>query len=136
MTRGSLVLSMPQFLGEFVDEYSGTYPIYLTAFDATTGILQPQVTMDYDPATRVFGNLSYPLSIGINKTGYLGLQDYQSATFTPVNPFSGVIDTLGDSDQLVKYYDLQGRQITDPSTATGVIIVKRADGTATKVLKR
>ncbi len=55
MTRGSLVLSMPQFLGEFVDEYSGTYPIYLTAFDATTGILQPQVTMDYDPATRVFG---------------------------------------------------------------------------------
>lgn len=38
MTRGSLVLSMPQFLGEFVDEYSGTYPIYLTAFDATTGI--------------------------------------------------------------------------------------------------
>lgn len=47
-----------------------------------------------------------------------------------------VIDTLGDSDQPVKYYDLQGRQITDPSTATGVIIVKRADGTATKVFKR
>jgi len=53
-----------------------------------------------------------------------------------VNPFSGAIDTLGDSDQPVKYYDLQGRQITDPSTATGVIIVKRTDGTATKVLKR
>ena len=47
-----------------------------------------------------------------------------------------MIDTLGDSDQPVKYYDLQGRQITDPATATGVIIVKRADGTATKVLKR
>ena len=136
MTRGSLVMAMPQYLGEYVDEYSGTYPIYLTAFDPATGILQQQVTMDYDPATREFGNLSLPLSIGINKTGYLGLQDYESATFTPVVPYSSVIDTLGDSDQPVKYYDLQGRELTDPASATGVVIVKRADGTATKVLKR
>ena len=136
LTRGSMVMSMPQYLGDYVEEYSGTYPIYLTAFDPMTGILQPQVTMDYDPATRVFGGLSLPLSIGINKTGYLGLQDYENATFTPINPFSGVIDTLGESDQPVKYYDLQGRELTDPTSATGVVIVKHADGTATKILKR
>ena len=130
------VLDMPQFQGNYVEEYVGAYPIYMAAFDASTGHVVTQLEMDYNDVAKTFVNASAPMSVAINKTGYLSQQDFQEATLVPVNEHSGVIDTVGDAAQPVEYFDLQGRKIADIDTASGIIIVKRADGTATKVLKK
>ena len=132
--RGKIVLELPQYMGEYVEEYSGTYPIYLGTYDITNGSVLPKISFNYDENTGVFNSLLSPLTIGINKTGYLSLQDYTSLVFTPVS--SSVEELNYDADGPVEYYDLQGRRLTDISNASGIIIVKKADGTATKILKR
>lgn len=59
----------------------------------------------------------------------------RNATFTPVN--QSAVNTIGSDDmQNAEYYDFQGRKINDITSATGVIIVKREDGTTSKIIKR
>lgn len=84
---GQFVLDLPQYLGDYVEEYDMTYPIYLVGFDAQTGTIKRQVTFDYNQATHVFSNPSNAIGIGINKTGYLNLQDFNEAELKPVNSY-------------------------------------------------
>ena len=130
---GKIVMPLPEYMGEFYQEYMGTYPIYLGTFDMSNGQVLRELAFDYNEDTGEFSNMLMPLSIGINKTGYLSLQDYSDLVFTPVN--SSVRDLKADADGQVEYYDLQGRRLNDISTATGIIIVKNADGSVTKLLK-
>ena len=136
LVDGKLVIDLPQYLGDYEDEYEMTYPIYLIAFDAWSGLVQPQMTLDYDAETRVFDNCNSPFGMGINKTGYLNVQDFFNVVFTPVNPGSGVDAVLIDGSKDVEYYDLQGRKIDDINAAHGLIIIKNADGTATKTYRK
>ena len=106
----------------------------MTAFDVNTGLLLPQVTFNYNPQTRSFTDPTAPFSIGINKTGYLSLQDYFEAAFTPDD--SGVSSIPADDAYVIGYYDLQGHQFSEAPTAGGIYIVKYSDGTTVKVLKR
>ena len=133
---GKFVLDLPQFVGNYKEEYLGTYPIYVVGFDEHTGLVEPQVTMDYNTTTHVFSNPSKPFGIGINKTGYLNLQDFYEASLVPVYAPGSVTSITADGTGAVEYYDLQGRIITDPATATGIIIVKNADGSVKKVLRK
>ena len=133
---GKLVLDLPQFLGNYEDEYMGTYPIYVVGFNQNTGLIEPQVTMDYNTVTHVFDNPSKPFGLGINKTGYLNLQDFYEVSLVPVFAPGSVTSIIADGVDAVEYFDLQGRQITDPATATGIIIVKKADGSVSKVYKK
>ena len=130
---GKIVMNLPQYMGRYTEEYAGTYPIYLGTFDKTNGSVQPQVTFEYNVNTGEFFSLFSPFSIGINKTGYLSLQDYSNLKFTPVD--SSVQEVQAGANGPDEYYDLQGRRLTDISNVSGIIIVKHADGTATKVLK-
>lgn len=134
LVDGKLVFDLAQFLGNYRQEYASTYPIYLTAFDVNTGLLLPQVTFNYNPQTRSFTDPTAPFSIGINKTGYLSLQDYFEAAFTPDD--SGVSSIPADDAYVIGYYDLQGHQFSEAPTAGGIYIVKYSDGTTVKVLKR
>ena len=134
LVDGKLVFDLAQFLGNYRQEYASTYPIYLTAFDVNTGLLLPQVTFNYIPQTRSFTDPTAPFSIGINKTGYLSLQDYFEAAFTPDD--SGVSSIPADDAYVIGYYDLQGHQFSEAPTAGGIYIVKYSDGTTVKVLKR
>ena len=131
---GKLVLNVAQYMGNYKDEYTMSYPIYLTAFDSTTGLLVPQVTFNYDPEKRSFSNASAPLSIGINKTGYLSLQDFYDCALFPDN--SGVSTIVADAPSITGYYDMQGRRFDEPPTAGGIYIIQYSDGTTRKVLKR
>ena len=131
---GKLVLDLTQFIGNYRQEYASTYPIYLTAFDVNTGLLLPQVTFTYNSENRSFTDASSPLSIGINKTGYLSLQDYFGAELTPDD--SGVNSIPADDAYVIGYYDLQGHQFNEAPTAGGIYIVKYSDGTTVKVMKR
>ena len=135
MVDGKLVIDLPQYLGDYEEEYMGTYPIYLIAFDAHTGIVQPQLTFDYDSSTGVFSNPSTAYGMGINKTGYLNFQDFTESALVPVNPSSGLTTIPAGQARAVEYYDLQGRRINDISSSTG-IITRHADGTVTKSLKK
>ena len=134
LRNGKIEFTLPQYMGRYEEEYAGTYPMYLGTFDKTNGSVLTQVVFDYDSNTGVFSNLTMPFSIGINKTGYLSVQDYSKLVFTPVN--SAVEEVKAGVNGPVEYYDLQGHRLTDISNATGIIIVKNADGTATKMLKR
>ena len=134
LVDGKLVFDLAQFLGNYRQEYASTYPIYLTAFDVNTGLLLPQVTFNYNPQTRSFTDPTAPFSIGINKTGYLSLQDYFEAAFTPDD--SSVNSIPADDAYVIGYYDLQGHQFSEAPTAGGIYIVKYSDGTAVKVMKR
>lgn len=133
---GKLVIDLPQYMGDYEEEYSMAYPIFFTAFDESTGLLCPQVTFDYDQGTGSFINVSLPFSVGINKTGYLGLQDFFGAELSPVNKVSGIAVLEADDAGPVQYYDLQGRRLEDVSSARGIVIVKKGDGSVSKVLKR
>ena len=126
-----LTFHLPQYLGEYNDEYLGKYPIYLTAFNESYGSLTDAVTFNYDAATKTFSNHNYPLSIGINKTGYLGLQDYYNGEFTPQALSVGKVDK-GET-VIVSLYDIQGRKLK--GLTKGLNIVKNSDGTVRKVMK-
>ena len=84
LVNGKLVLDLPQYLDNYNEEYGLSYPIFLNAFDPETGLLERQVTLDYNAVTREFSNQSMPLGIGINKTGYLNLQNYYDVVLKPV----------------------------------------------------
>ena len=131
---GKMVMNLAQFMGNYRQEYSTTYPIYLTAFDTETGLLVPQVTFNYDETTGSFTDGSAPFSIGINKTGYLSLQDFFEVSFIPDN--AGVNDVVSEDAYITGYYDLQGRRLEEEPTAGGIYLVKYSDGTTLKVLKR
>lgn len=133
LKNGKIVMKLPQYMGRYEEEYSGTYPIYLGTFDKTNGSVLDQITFDYNQESGVFSNIFSPFSIGINKTGYLSLQDYSRLIFTPVG--SSVEEVKTAPTGAVEYYDLQGRRLTDISNASGILIVKNADGTVTKLLK-
>jgi len=133
LVDGNIVMNLPQYMGRYTEEYSGTYPIYLNTFDKTNGAILPQIVFNLDSTTRAFSNATAPLSIGINKTGYLSIQDMSNLVFTPVS--SSVEELKTDTDGPVEYYDLQGRRLNDISSASGIVIIKKADGTVTKVLK-
>ena len=133
LRNGKLEMNLPQYMGRYYEEYSGNYPIYLGTFDKNNGSVLPQILFDFDPETKAFSNDNMPLSIGINKTGYLSIQDYFSLGFTPVN--SSVHEVTANAEGPVEYYDLQGHRLNDISNASGIIIIKKADGTVTKVLK-
>ena len=73
--------------------------------------------------------------MGINKTGYLNVQDIYDATLIPVS--NALTDIQADaSTHPVEHYDLQGRRITDLSNARGVIITRNADGSVTKTYRK
>jgi hypothetical protein len=90
------------------------------------------VEFNCDDTNRTFTGCSYPLSIGINKTGYLSLQDYFDAALIPDN--SGVETIVADDAYIVGYYDLQGRQL-EQAPSRGIYLEKYSDGTTLKVLK-
>jgi hypothetical protein len=87
LVNGQLTLELPQYLGTYSEEYQLTYPIYLNGFSQETGLLNRRVTLDYDAQTSVFSNPSTPFGFGINKTGYLNVQDCYEARLEPVERF-------------------------------------------------
>lgn len=131
---GELVLNLPQFIGYYRQEYGSTYPIYLTAFDISTGLLLPQVKFTYHPESHSFTNANVPMSIGINKTGYLSLMDYFEGALIPKD--SGVDDIMAEDAYITGYYDLQGRRLDKAPDTGGIYIVTYSDGTTLKVLKK
>ena len=134
LVNGQLVMNLAQFMGLYNEEYSGTYPIFLTAFNSSTGLLVPQVTFNYNAEEGSFTNASAPLSIGINKTGYLSLQDFFDCAF--VRDDSGVESIVAPDAYITGYYDLQGRRLEEAPADGGIYIVKYSDGTTIKVMKR
>ena len=135
LVDGKLVIDMPQYLGTYEDETNTVYPIYLDCFDRNTGTILGQLLFDYDPATGIFSNPSEAYGVGINKTGYLNVQDIYGATLIPVS--NALTDIQADAaTHPVEHYDLQGRRITDISNARGVIITRNADGSVTKTYRK
>lgn len=109
LVNGQLVLDLPQYMGTYDEEYQIAYPIYLNGFDSQTGLLERQVTLDYNPATRVFSNQSMPMGYSINKTGYLNVQDIHEVVLEPVQNFIiGDVNndgrvTIADVTDLINY---------------------------------
>ena len=87
LVNGKLVFDLPQYLGVYDDEYEMAYPIYFNGFNQSTGRLNRQVTLNYNSQTRVFSNQSSPIGFGINKTGYLNVQDIYQAVLQPIQTF-------------------------------------------------
>lgn len=87
LANGKLVLDLPQFIGVYEEEYEIPYPVYLNGFNLETILLNRQVTLDYDPQTRAFTNPSTPMGFGVNKTGYMNVQDFFEAVLEPVQSF-------------------------------------------------
>ena len=85
--NNQLVFDMPQYIGTYDNEYDIVLPIYLNGFDPETGILTRQVTLDFDPQTRIFSNQTMPLGFGINKTGYLNIQDMYNSELIPIESY-------------------------------------------------
>ena len=86
--NGQLVLDLPQYVGDYTDAEQGvSYPVYLNGFDPDIYLLNRQVTIGYDPQTQVFSGQSTPMGFGINKTGYLNVQDIYEAVLEPVKSF-------------------------------------------------
>ena len=142
-----LVLSLPQYMGVYTDEYLGAYPIYLTAFDEQTDELLPELTFCYkrygsNGGTVHFDQPSLPISIGICKTGYLGLQDFYEQVIANGEPTG-----IGNNYQYATtnthsaLYDLQGRRVVGGTSLVnsgpcqkGVRIMRMDDGAVRKVM--
>ncbi|MBQ9672143.1 MAG: hypothetical protein IJV34_04755 [Prevotella sp.] len=124
---GSATIELPQYLGDYTDPETGRYAMYLTAFDAKTGALLPSLTLSYDSTTRSFGSPSSPLSVGINKTGFLSIQDYYSLTLT-----NDALNSIGgpsvNRSAAAEYFDLQGRKAYGARKGLLIKQVRRADG--------
>ena len=127
--NGLLMFNLPQFMGTFDDEYEIAYPIYLMGFDQQTGLVERYLELSYNGQTRVFSDQSTAFGIGINKTGYLNLQDFYEVSFEPVNTFAiGDINNdgrvnIGDVTALIQY--LLSR---DPSAINAVAADVNGDG--------
>lgn len=124
---GRMVLDLPQYIGDYKEEYSITYPMYLVGFNAQTGVIQRQVKFNYNQTTGVFSNPTHPIGIGINKTGYLNLLDYYDAELTPVNTPSKLGDV--NRDGLVNISDVTVLITYLLSGSTGDIDLVAADVT-------
>ena len=124
---GRMVLDLPQFIGDYKEEYSITYPMYLVGFNAQTGVIQRQVKFNYNQTTGVFSNPTHPIGIGINKTGYLNILDYYDAELTPVNTPSKLGDV--NRDGLVNISDVTMLITYLLSGSTGDIDLVAADVT-------
>jgi len=121
-----IILNMPQYLGSYTDSYT-KYPIYATAFNEQNGELYRQLIFDYNAEDGTL-TASTAISIGINKTGYLSVQDYYSVVLTN-DAMTGIDQLAISSDQsATTYYDMQGRRTG--STQRGLLIQKtrQADG--------
>ena len=106
VTDGQVVFQLPQYLGTYTDEGSD-YPIYVTAFNEQTGALYRQLTFDYDAIAGSMTNASSAISVGINKTGYLSVQDYYQPTLTASQSQGIHLLSLPVGQPL---YDLNGRR--------------------------
>ena len=107
--EGSRVrFALPQFMGTYDDD-GEVYPIYLTAFDEQSGMLQPELTFAYDAASGALTDASLPVSIGINKTGYLSVQDYYNLSFT-LTDTQGLTAAATTPSAGTDFYDLSGRR--------------------------
>ena len=93
-----------------------------------------QLVFNYDSATGIFSNPSNAYGVGINKTGYLNVQDIYDATLIPV--FAALTDIQADPTGTVEHYDLQGRRIYDINSARGIVITRNADGSVTKSFRK
>ena len=87
LVNGKLVFDMPQYIGNYEEEYEVPYPIYLNGYDDETGLVVRQVTLDYTPQTREFSNQSAGINFGINKTGYLSVEDFLQVQLIPVQSY-------------------------------------------------
>ena len=126
-----LTFDLPQYLGIYTDEYTGEYPMYLTAFSTSSGELMSAVSFDYDAENKTFSKHNYPLSIGINKTGYLGIQDYYNCQFLTEALSVGNINAADTAIESI--YDAQGQRLN--VMKRGLNIVKMNDGTVRKIMK-
>ena len=124
---GRMVLDLPQYIGDYKEEYSITYPMYLVGFNAQTGVIQRQVKFNYNQTTGVFSNPTHPIGIGINKTGYLNILDYYDAELTPANTPSKLGDV--NRDGLVNISDVTMLITYLLSGSTGDIDLVAADVT-------
>ena len=131
---GQLVIDVPQYLGTYEDETNTVYPIFFDCFERNTGTMCGQLTFNYDPTTGIFSNPSNAYGVGINKTGYLNVQDFYDGTLTPV--FGALNEIQAGATGTVEHYDLQGRRITDLTNARGIIITRNADGSVTKTYRK
>ena len=129
-----LVIDVPQYLGTYKDETNTVYPIFIDCYDLNTGEMHQQLTFNYNRGTGVFSNPNDAYGVGINKTGYLNVQDIYDATLTPVT--ASIDEIQGEATGTVEHYDLQGRRIYDINSARGIIITRNADGSVTKTYRK
>ena len=129
-----LVIDVPQYLGTYKDETNTVYPIFIDCFERNTGKMLQQLVFNYDSATGIFSNPSNTYGVGINKTGYLNVQDIYDATLIPA--FAALTDIQADPTGTVEHYDLQGRRIYDINSARGIVITRNADGSVTKSYRK
>ena len=131
------VFHMSQYYGQFSDEYLGTYPIYLTAFDEANQTLVEKVEFDYNAETKTLSNPTYPFSIGINKTGYISLQDrYEGAIITAAMSIDEInTDRFNDIKSTHSVYSIDGRQLNSSEMSKGINIIKLNNGAVRKVLR-
>lgn len=124
-----VVFALPQYLGTFESE-EVEYPMFFTAFDAQTGELLPSLTFTYDAQAGKLSGASAPVSIGINKTGYLSVQDYFDLQLTRIKDASTVISALNVATATgATFHDLQGRRHQQPVRGINIVNGK-------KILKR
>lgn len=104
----TITFDMPQYLGTYTDDDT-TYPIYFTAFNGQTGQMLRQLTFAYDEASGQLSEASSPISIGINKTGYLSVQDYYTPVLTRDKADGVERMRNGENEKMRTYYRLDGR---------------------------
>ena len=107
-----VVFDMPQFLGNYTSN-SIDYPMYAAAFDGKTEQMLPQLTFDFDPAELSLTSASSPLCIGINKTGYLSVQDFFSLVFEPKEK-QGIAGVTAARAQHHRVFNLNGQRSAQP----------------------
>ena len=120
-----IVFTLPQYLGKFESD-EVDYPMFFTAFDAQTGELLPSLTFSYDAQAGKLSGASAPVSIGINKTGYLSVQDYFDLQLTRIKDASTVISALDVATATgATYFDLQGRRQSQPVRGINIVNGKK-----------
>lgn len=140
LSDGALVIPTPQYLGEVEVQDVGDFPVFLTAYDTSSGTLLPELKFIEDAATNTFSGQSAGISFGVNKAFYMTLENIYDLTFTRTTEPVGLNDELRMTDDGLRMmdegiYDLQGRLAHRgyEGTKKGVYIVRMSDGTVRKV---
>ncbi|MBR1415000.1 MAG: hypothetical protein IJ570_03970 [Prevotella sp.] len=109
---GTATFPVPQYLGTY-EANDIVYPVYFTAFDATTGHVLRSLTFAFNTQNGELSAPSSPVSIGINKTGYLSVQDYFDITVVPDQQMrlAPVPVAPVASGTAPLFYDLGGRRL-------------------------